>query len=48
MFQPQQGAELGNFSHTDLVLESRIQGVTGTIDACYLELRKRVRKRSFR
>jgi hypothetical protein len=33
MFQPQQAAELGNFSHMALALEPRIEGVTGTIDA---------------
>jgi hypothetical protein len=33
MFQTQQAAELGSFSHMILALESRIEGITGTIDA---------------
>jgi hypothetical protein len=33
MFKPQQAAELGSFGHVALVLESRIEGVTGKIDA---------------
>jgi hypothetical protein len=33
MFQPQEAAELGNFSHVTLTLDSRIEGTTGTIYA---------------
>jgi hypothetical protein len=33
MFQPQQAAELGSFSHVALTLESRIEVTTGTMDA---------------
>jgi hypothetical protein len=33
MFQPQQAAELSSFSHMALVLKSRLEGVSGTIDA---------------
>jgi hypothetical protein len=32
MFQPQQAAELGSFSHVALAFQSRIEGTTGTID----------------
>jgi hypothetical protein len=33
MFQPQQAAELGSFDSVSLALESRIEGITGTVDA---------------
>jgi hypothetical protein len=33
MFQLQQEAELSSFSHVTLVIESGIEGTTGTIDA---------------
>ena len=33
IFQPQQTAELGNFSHVALALESRIEEVSGIVDA---------------
>ena len=33
MFQPQEEAELGSFGHVALALESRVEGVTGTINA---------------
>jgi hypothetical protein len=33
MFQPEQAAELGSFDHAALTLESRIEGVIGSIDA---------------
>jgi hypothetical protein len=33
MFQSQKAAELSIFGHVALALESRIEGVTGTIDA---------------
>jgi hypothetical protein len=33
MFQPQQAGEHGSFGHMALTLESRIEHVTGTIDA---------------
>jgi hypothetical protein len=39
MFQPQQPAELSSFRPVALALESRIKGITETIDADYLELR---------
>jgi hypothetical protein len=32
-FQPQQAAELSSFNHLALVLESRIEVITGTLDA---------------
>jgi hypothetical protein len=32
MFQPQQAAEIGSFSHVALALESKIEKTTGTID----------------
>jgi hypothetical protein len=38
MFQPQQTEELGRFRHVALALESRIERVTGTINAGHLEL----------
>jgi hypothetical protein len=34
MFQSQQAAEFGSFSHMALASESRIKGMTGTIDDC--------------
>jgi hypothetical protein len=33
MFQLLQAAELNSFGHVALALESRIEGITGTIDA---------------
>lgn len=33
MFQPQRAAELDSFGTMALALESRIEGVTGTVDA---------------
>ena len=39
VFQPQQAAELGSFDHVILALKSRTEETTGTIDACYLELK---------
>jgi hypothetical protein len=33
MFQPQQAAELSSFGHVALALESRIEGITKTVDA---------------
>jgi hypothetical protein len=33
MFQLQQAAELGSYGHVVLALESKIEGVTGTINA---------------
>jgi hypothetical protein len=33
MFQLLQAAELSSFGHMALVLESRTEGITGTIDA---------------
>jgi len=39
MFQPRQAAEYSSFSHVALALESRIEGMTGTIDTGELELR---------
>jgi hypothetical protein len=32
MFQPQQAAELSRFEHMAMVLESRIEETTGTLD----------------
>jgi hypothetical protein len=39
MFQPLETAEHGSFSHVALALECKIEGVTGTVVAGYLELR---------
>jgi hypothetical protein len=39
MFQPQQASEHGSFVHVALVLERKIEGATGTIDAGLMELR---------
>jgi hypothetical protein len=39
MVQPQQAAELGSFGYVILVLESRIEGTTRTIDDDLLKLR---------
>jgi hypothetical protein len=33
MFQPHEESELGSFGHVALALESRVEGVTGTINA---------------
>ena len=32
MLQPEQAAELSSFGHMALALESRVEGITGTID----------------
>ena len=39
MFESQQKAELSSFNHVALALELKIEGITGTIDAGWLELR---------
>jgi hypothetical protein len=39
MFQIQQTAEIGSFGHVALVLDSRIEGTTWTMDAGQTELR---------
>lgn len=41
MFQTQQEAELGSLGQTSLALESRIKETTDTINAGYLELKKK-------
>ena len=38
-FQFQHAAELSSFGHVALAVESKLEGITGTIDAGELELR---------